>query len=345
MPQKDKKEVLEKPEIFGNISLEEYKSKMDETCFKWIISPEKKTSPKVLKEMAKCFVARCEQHTGHKMDWQAVVHINTEHPHIHILINGRDQNGKRFRFRPDLIRGQVLRKAAMEIATHMLGERSDYEIALSRDKDLISDRYISLDRAIENYAELCENMDGYSHVIHNVDFYGTKHGRRLAHLIDLKLATVSGGNVYLEKGWIDSLKALGRYNTFLEARNHLEKVVGKNLRLFNSEHGKITGKVVHAYTMNAEDVWNNAYVIEDEKNGEAWYLPVFNDASRKLIGSTVCVEPKPNQKGKLTPTVTVLNWGNNVKEDRENKKRNVALQPDQKEEYFHDNNDGGFDLY
>ena len=312
MPQKDKKEVIEKPVIFGNISLEEYKAKMDDSCFKWMISPEKKTSPEVLKEMAKCFIARCEQHTGHKMDWQAVVHMNTAHPHVHILINGRDRNGKKFRFRPDLIRGQILRKCAMEIATQMLGERTPREIAMANDQMLVADRYIPLDSDIEKFASQCVNMDTYSQVVRNVDFCGTRLGRRLAHLVDLKIATTSGGNVYLEKGWADTLKSLGRYNTFLDARTHLHKTDGKDLTLYNADMGRIQGKIRYAYRMDDEERWNNAYVIEDEKTGKAWYLPMFKDVSHKLVGSTVCVEPKPNQRGKLTPTITVLAWGKNA---------------------------------
>ena len=345
MPQKDKKDVIDKPEVFGNISMEEYKERMDESCYKWVISPEKKTTPAVLKEMAKCFVARCEQHTGHKMDWQAVVHTNTAHPHIHILINGRDQNGKKFKFRPDLIRGGVLRRNVMEIATHMLGERTDAEIAMAKEQQLVADRYIPLDSDIEKFASPCDNMSDYSQVVRNVDFYGTRLGRRLAHLVDLKIAAISGGNVYLEKGWADTLKALGRYNTFLEARSHLEKTDGKDLRLYNSDMGKIQGKVRYAYMMNDEDVWNNAYIIEDENSGKAWYVPLFKDTTHKLVGSTVSIEPKPNQKGKLTPTITVLEWGDNAKKDDASEKRNVALQSELEKEKFHTQDDGGFDLY
>ena len=346
MPQKDKKEVIDKPEIFGNISLEEYKSKMSETCFRWMISPEKKCSPAVLKEVAKCFVARCEQLTGHKMDWQAVVHMNSEHPHVHILINGKDQNGKPFRFRPDLIRDGVLRREAMEIATHMLGERTPGQIALAKDQMLVADRHIPLDTDIEKFATPCDNISGYSHVIHNVDFFGTKSGRRLAHLVDLKIAKVSGGNVYLEKGWADTLRALGRYNTFLEARSHLQGTDGRELRLYKPDMGQIQGKVRYAYTMNAEDVWSNAYVIEDEKSGRAWFVPLWKDTTHRLVGSTVRIDPKPNQSGRLTPTITVLEWGENAKsakgKDGGIEKRKVALRPSKDTEQNR-RNEGGFD--
>ena len=345
MPQKDKKDVIDKPEIFGNISMEEYQEKMAPNCYKWVLSPEKKCNARILKEMAKCFVARCEAFTYHKFDWQAVVHMNTEHPHVHILINGVDQKGKYFRFRKALIRAGILREQAMEIATHMLGERTPEEIAMDKDRQLVADRCTTLDVGIETLAEPCKTMKGYSHVVRNVDFSGTRLGRRLAHLVDLGIAVVQRGNVYLEENWTDTLRSLGRYNTFIQARAHLRDTYGRELELYKSEMGRIQGKVRYAYMMNDEGIWNNAYVIEKENSGKAWYVPLYKNTTHKLVGSTVEIEPKPNQRGKLTPSITVLEWGRNAKsKDDGDEKRNPALPAEVKKDTGHQIEDDGMEL-
>lgn len=54
LPQNNKKQVTQKPEIFGNVSVEMYKKKMVARNFKWIFSPEEKMSTEVytLEQMA-----------------------------------------------------------------------------------------------------------------------------------------------------------------------------------------------------------------------------------------------------------------------------------------------------
>ena len=108
MVQKNKKDIKEKPEVFGNISSEEYNEVRKKTStgfknkkslhFKFIISPEKQLNPVELKAFTQVLIKQMENDTGFKFDWQAAVHTNTEHNHIHILINGVDQTGKKIRF-------------------------------------------------------------------------------------------------------------------------------------------------------------------------------------------------------------------------------------------------------
>lgn len=304
MPQKYKDEVKVKPEIFGNISLEEYKKKMVPMNYKWIISPEKEADEKTLYYIAKAFIQRCEWELDRNIDYQAVVHCNTEHPHIHILINGVDQKGKPFNFDRSLIRGQIMRRAAMEICTHVFGCRSEAEIAQAKEKALVADRYTEFDSVIKQFSHDLSNDERFGSYVYALPEGDSKLVKRLNHFVELGIAEKLDGKYLLEDGWEDTLRALGRYNTFLEARKFLSEKEGTKLELYHG--GLIQGRIKKIYTMNAESVWNNALVVENPVTNQAWYVPLFKPVSMKFSGANIEIWQEPNQTGKQNPTITVL---------------------------------------
>lgn len=134
MPQKNRKEVEDKPELFNEEYDEvpeevilDYEENMDKRGFKFIISPESQKVP--MKELVRQFVKNLENATGFKFTWLAVVHTNTEHIHSHLLINGIDKKtGKKIeRFPPEIIKS-VSREMASNICTALVGERSSEQI-------------------------------------------------------------------------------------------------------------------------------------------------------------------------------------------------------------------------
>ena len=304
MPQKYKDEVKKKPEIFGNISLEEYKKKMVPMNYKWVISPEKEADEKTLYYIAKAFIQRCEWELGTNIDYQAVVHSNTEHPHIHILINGVDQKGKPFRFDKGLIRGQIMRRAAMEICTNVFGCRSEADILQAKERALVSDRYTEFDSVIKQFSHEISNDERFGSYVYALQEDNSKLVKRLNHFVELGIAEKFEGKYLLEDGWEDTLRALGRYNTFLEARKFLSEKENTKLELYHG--GLIQGRIKKIYTMNAESVWNNALIVENPVTRQAWYVPLFKPASMKFSGADVEIYQDPERKGKQNPTITVL---------------------------------------
>ena len=325
MVQKNKEEVEKKPKLFGNVSEAEYKDNLADKKFvvtkrskdgvkkitksksrhyKFILSPEKNLSESVLKEYTKCFVARLEQQTGHNYLWQAVVHQDTAHPHVHLLINGTDIKGNDLRskeFDSNTLRNA--RKASSEILTHMCGERDKALIEAARNRRVIAERWTEYDEAIKN---CMDEIKGYES-----SFCGRIHRcsgnvqRRLEFLEDRGLARYEGGSYYLKRNYEETLNAMGRYNKFMEASRFVNS--GTELKLYRSEAGSVQGKVKYIYSMNDEDVWSNAVVVEDEKNREAWFVPLFNPLNEKLLHKQIRIEPKQNQKGQLTPKISVDN--------------------------------------
>lgn len=150
LTQMKKTEITKKPELFGNISLDEYKERITARYYKWIISPEKKMSVSELKSFAFAYMEKLQEKTGRTYDWQAVVHTNTGHPHIHIVINGKDHEGKIIgKFDPQYVK-KWARSDAKNILTGMLGKRTQEEIAAAKERSLNADRFIELDETIES---------------------------------------------------------------------------------------------------------------------------------------------------------------------------------------------------
>src|SRR3546814_13860708 len=99
----------------------------DRHQFRFIVSPEDGEQYDDLKPLTRRLMAQMEQDLGTKLDWVAVDHFNTCHPHTHIVIRGKDEPGR------DLVIGreyltQGLRERAAELVSLDLGPRTDLDI-------------------------------------------------------------------------------------------------------------------------------------------------------------------------------------------------------------------------
>lgn len=298
LPQKNKKAVTVKPEIFGNVSLATYKKKMVATNFKWIFSPEEQMDSEVLKGAVKSWVERLEDITGHKFYWQAAIHTDTAHPHAHILINGADKDGKGIRFTREVVTKEA-RKQAQESLTNILGPRRQELIDAANDNRIIADRFTEYDEELQSVQKKIDDKRFGFSVSKMSD---VTYQRRLEHLKDLGIAEYKDGKYFLEHDWQDTLKALGRYNTFLDARRHLEGKEKYNLALYTEDVGPIKGTVRGLYRMNDETTWTNAYVIQDW-NGKGWYVPLYKQPDVNLLFKDVSLTLETSQSGKLSPVV------------------------------------------
>jgi hypothetical protein len=311
MPQKNKDEVKNKPSLFGNVTLEEYKQRITGKHFKFIISPESDKIP--LESFTRAWIEKAEQQLGYKFVWQAVIHKDTGHPHVHILINGNDMNGRYIKKIPqDFIKNQS-HIIASEIATSMIGPRSTEEITLANARTIEADRFTNYDQQILEQSTPIE--DGRFALSLRPVTDALK--KRLSHLRELNLAEYDADSdrYKLEKDFADKLHFAGRYNSFLQARNKLQFTLPENLTLYTADAGKITGTVREVYRMNDEDVWNNAVVVENEQLHKAWYVPLFNPPSNKIKeGGSIELNEYTNSKGLLVPGITLLDaCGNSEK--------------------------------
>lgn len=125
----------------------------DRRLFKVILSPE--FGDRIdLNELSKEFVSRIERDLATKLQWAAVNHFNTDHPHIHLVIRGVDSAGNEVRFPAPYIK-ESLRAHAAAICTEQLGHRTLADVHHARRGEVSLHRFTSLDRILLKRAEVC----------------------------------------------------------------------------------------------------------------------------------------------------------------------------------------------
>lgn len=119
----------------------------DERLFKVIVSPEFGERLN-LQDHTRKLIQCMEKDLKTRLEWVAAVHFNTEHPHVHFALRGKDQNGCALVIPRDYIRFGI-RFRAENLATKALGARAELEAEEARRKEITQARYTSLDRIIQ----------------------------------------------------------------------------------------------------------------------------------------------------------------------------------------------------
>ena len=88
-----------------------------------------------------------EADLGTKLDWIAVDHHNTGHPHTHILVRGVTDDGKTLNIAGDYI-AYGIRERASEIVTRELGRQTELEVTKQLEREVDADRFTRLDRML-----------------------------------------------------------------------------------------------------------------------------------------------------------------------------------------------------
>lgn len=119
----------------------------DRHQFRFIVSPEDGAQYDDLKPVVRRLMAQMEEDLGTKLDWVAVDHYNTDNPHSHIILHGKDDLGKDLIIARDYI-ANGMRERAAEIVSFDLGPRLDYEIDHALQKEVTQERFTSLDKTL-----------------------------------------------------------------------------------------------------------------------------------------------------------------------------------------------------
>lgn len=117
----------------------------DRHHFRFIVSPEDAVELGDLRAYTRDLMATAERDLGTQLDWVAVDHWNTEHPHIHVLVRGRADDGENLVISRDYI-SDGLRARAAERATLGLGPRTERDIHQGLEREMQAERWTSLDR-------------------------------------------------------------------------------------------------------------------------------------------------------------------------------------------------------
>jgi type IV secretory pathway VirD2 relaxase len=177
----------------------------DRHQFRFIVSPEDGDQYDDLKPLARRLMDRMEEDLGTKLDWVAVDHFNTGHPHTHIVVRGKDDRGADLVIARDYMTTGIRERAA-ELVDLDLGPRTHREIAQTLRVEVEQERLTSTDRALLKGAD----ADRVVATNGRDAFDQTLRAGRLAKLSRLGLAEPLGaGRFRLAPDLAETLRTLG----------------------------------------------------------------------------------------------------------------------------------------
>ena len=265
----------------------------DRHQFRLIVSAEDAIEYQDLKPLTRRLMLQMEHDLGTKLDWIAVDHYNTGHPHTHIALRGKDDRGKDLIIaREYLCRG--MRERAAEIVALDLGPRADHEIQSRLRAEVEQERFTSLDRSLLREAE----TDGLVRSGRDQDrFRQTLRAGRLQKLKRLGLAEqISPGQWRLAQDVEPVLRRMGERGDIIKAlrqelvRAHIER---NSADLVVHDAGEISASVIGRIVTRglADELQDRHYIIVDAIDGRIHHIDVGNaDATEPTPeGSIVAV--------------------------------------------------------
>ena len=125
----------------------------DRHQFRFIVAPEDGAELSDLRSFTRELMEQMERDLGTRLDWVAVDHFNTGHPHSHVVIRGKDDRGGDLIIAQDYITAG-LRHRAEDLVTLELGQETQLELSRKLAAEVSAERLTRIDRAM--IAELDE---------------------------------------------------------------------------------------------------------------------------------------------------------------------------------------------
>ena len=269
----------------------------DRHHFKIIVSPEDGAQIDDLKSYTREFMAQVERDLGTRLEWVATDHWDTDNPHIHILLRGRDEAGEDLIIAGEYI-AHGMRHRAAELATRWLGPRTEREIRESLTREVEQERWTSLDQALQRSAQgtILDLADLSSSV--------RDRGRRalligrLQRLGELGLAECLAPDRWqLSPDFERLLRAMGERGDIIRRMQRALGAERRELATFGNTElpESVTGRL--AAKGIADPLHDRGYLIVDGIDGRGCHvvIPPRVDLGGLLVGAIVTVSsgPKP----------------------------------------------------
>lgn len=119
----------------------------DRHHFRFIVSPDDALEMANLKSFTRDLVGQMEKDLDTRLDWVAVDHWNTEHPHVHLIVRGVRDDGQDLVIARDYIK-EGMRDRARDLITQELGPRTDLDIRRTLGRQIETERWTQLDRQL-----------------------------------------------------------------------------------------------------------------------------------------------------------------------------------------------------
>jgi type IV secretory pathway VirD2 relaxase len=288
------------------------RAESDRHQFRFIVSPEDGASLENLRGFTRDLMARMEEDLRTNLDWVAVDHFDTGHPHTHVLVRGVTEDGKTLNIAGDYI-AHGIRGRASEIMTQWLGPQSELEVQEQLAREVEADRLTTLDRSLMGRAQ-----DGLLDLRQEPGAWDGEGSyqqlliSRARKLERMELAEREGPLTWrLSPDAEKTLRDLGRRRDII-ATMHRAMTAAKLARRpelyvidrLEFEQVPVVGKVVHRGP--ADDDHDRRCLVIDGIDGRTHYVDIGRSTEPTPIGSVVRVEPVTPQLRKADVTIAAV---------------------------------------
>ena len=269
----------------------------DRHQFRFIVSPEDSADLSDLTAYTRDLMSQVETDLGTKLDWVAVNHHNTGHPHVHVIVRGKDELGENLVINGDYLANGI-RERASDLAMLELGPVTEIEQSRKRSAEIDQDRFTRIDRAMTEEAE-----DRFLDLRHEAadpkrQFNRTLRLRRLAKLEKMGLVTEHAPGLWeLGERMEPVLRELGERSDIIRNMHKALKADGleRDPMTFQIHDGPpktpIVGRVVDKYL--TDELGENLTVVVDGIDGRMHHVADIDPTrvADTRIGSVVEIGP------------------------------------------------------
>ncbi|MDR9836755.1 relaxase/mobilization nuclease domain-containing protein [Herbaspirillum huttiense] len=269
----------------------EERGREDRHQFRFIVSPEDAEQLDDLRTYTRHLMARMEADLGTRLEWVAVNHWNTDNPHTHVVLRGKDDTGKDLIISRDYI-AEGMRHRAAELATEWLGPRTELEIQRTMQREVNQEQWTGLDRTLQR-----EAVDSLVRPETLAERRLQRQRQmligRLQHLQRMGLATeLKPGTWTIHADAESTLRAMGERGDIIRTMQRAMSGLQRELAVFQpGEDGRvIVGRVVGKGL--ADELYDKGYLVIDGIDGKAHYvtLPPQSELEQYPAGAVVEVK-------------------------------------------------------
>lgn len=277
------------------VDLEEFQARGADNRhqFRFIVAPEDAAELGDLRGFTRNLMERMSGDLGTPLDWVAVDHWDTENPHTHVVLHGRDGSGKDL-----VIAGEYLSKGmrmrANELATSWLGPRTDAELQATLVREVEDERWTSLDRHLQ-----ARTRDGRVEIDVGAGQstalrLRTQLTGRLRYLQKLGLAQIdTEGSWRLREDAEEVLRRLGERGDIIRTMQRSFGKAQRELAIFDpaSTTNPVVGRIADKGLV--DELGDRSFVVIDGIDGRAHYvsLPSTRPLADLPVGGIVEVRP------------------------------------------------------
>jgi len=283
----------------------------DRHHFRFIVSPDDALEMSDLRSFTRELVGQMEKDLGSRLDWAAVDHWNTEHPHVHLIVRGVRDDGENLVISRDYIK-EGMRDRARDLITQELGPRTDHDIRRSLERQIEAERWTNLDRQLAR--------DGYRTGVVDLaprpdrqpdEFHALKVGR-LRKLETLGLANEIGPSQWVIAERAETtLRELGERGDIIKRihRGLTERGIDRGAASYVLASESIDDPIVGRLVARGldDELKGTAFAVVDGVDGRTHHikLPDLDAAGDSAPGSIVELRRYDDARGKRRVALAV----------------------------------------